>query len=324
MKKRLISMAVAAAVAAPLAVQADDVEVRGFTDIIYTVTNDANSASEKSFGADSEVDFIASPADGVTARIDLDLGLGTGASEIEQAMFAWNIGGGPVTLVGGVFNNPMGADEEDAPDINFTTHSAVFNILDHQTTLNTGNNVAGVAVAAGTGIFTGTLAYLNDIGGVAEENSIAVIIGLAPTQDIDLEFGYVTQDGDTFGQPGGSNGVGNVWDINGTWNSIAGSGFQAGFDYLAAAEVVDAAWNVWAGFEFGQGFAVRGRYESVALDLGAADDPSKFALYGSWQARSNLLIALEYGDGDSDGAADAVTGINDGKLVTVEFIATLP
>ncbi len=322
MKKRLITLAVAAAVAAPLAAQADDVEVRGFSDIIYTVTNDANSTSEKSFGADSEVDFIASPADGVTARIDLDLGLGTGASEVEQAMFAWNINGGPVTLLGGVFNNPMGADEEDAPDINFTRHSAVFNILDHQTTLNTGNNVAGVAAAAGTGMFTGTIAYLNDIGGVAEENSLAVIVNLDPTENLGFELGYVTQDDDTIGT--GGQGAGNVLDINGEWSQIAGSGFQAGFDYLQADEVIDAAWNIWAGFEFANDFVIRGRYEAVAVDLGSADDPSLYTLYGAWQAVSNLLIAVEYSDGDSDGALDSVTGISDGKLFTVEFIATLP
>jgi len=334
MKKRLIAMAVAGAVAAPLAAQADDVSVDGFAEITYTITNDDTPTLEKAFGANGEVDVSASPAEGVTARLDLDVNLamnnapdasGGDSARIEQAFFAWGVTE-QVTLVGGVFNNPIGQDEEDVPDINFITHSAVFNILDNQTALY-GNNIAGVAIAGGTDMFTGTLAYLNDIGGVPEENSIAVVINVNPMQDVALEFGYVTQDNDGGATPilaGNGGGAGNVWDINGSWSNIAGSGAEVGFDYLAASEVVDAAWNVWAGFGFGNGFVIRGRYETVALDAGPADDPSAFSLYGAWEPASNLQIALEYRDGDSDGTADAATGITDGKLVGVQFIAGLP
>ena len=112
-------------------------EVSGFADIIYTQTDEAadisgqDNPNEKKFSADAEVDFIVTPADGVTARIDIDFDLATNggnningggadSGRIEQAFFAWNINEGPLTLVGGVFNNPMGQDAEDAPDINFT------------------------------------------------------------------------------------------------------------------------------------------------------------------------------------------------------------
>lgn len=355
MKKRLITLAVAAALAAPLTAQADDVEVKGFSDIIYTVkdsaadpypsTPGATNPSEGKFTADAEVDFIASPADGVTARIDLDLDLvtdgganvnGSDSARIEQAFFAWNMGGGPMTLVGGVFNNPIGQDAEDAPDINFTNHSAIYNILDHQTALN-GNNIAGVAVAGGTGMFTGTLAYLNDIQQVDEENSVAIVLNVAPTSNVDLEFGYVTQKNDSGDLTGTKPiGAGDVWDLNGSWNSIAGSGASVGFDYLSASSVVDNAWNIWAGFEFANNFVVRGRYESAAASLkngGKVDDTTAYALYGAWQAMSNLLIALEYRNVSAMAPSkatsaskvfDGVTGLSDGQLFTVEFIATLP
>ena len=355
MKKRLITLAVAAALAAPLTAQADDVEVKGFSDIIYTfkdsaadpVNPNATNPNEGKFTADAEVDFIASPADGVTARIDLDLDLvtdggtnvnGSDSARIEQAFFAWNMGGGPMTLVGGVFNNPIGQDAEDAPDINFTNHSAIYNILNHQTALN-GNNIAGVALAGGTGMFTGTLAYLNDIQQVDEENSVAVVLNLAPTSNVDLELGYVTQklDNGDFNQASTKPiGAGNVLDINGSWNSIAGSGASVGFDYLSASSVVDNAWNIWAGFEFANNFVIRGRYESVAANLkngGVVDDATAYALYGAWQAMSNLLIALEYRSVSAtdpkkattaSSVFDAVTGLSDGQLFTVEFIATLP
>jgi len=325
----------------PLAAQAGDVVVEGFTDIIFTVTDESadnspstptpsgDNTAEKKFTADAEVDFIVSPTDGVTARVDIDFDLATNdrtnvngdnadSGRIEQAFFAWNINEGPLTLIGGVFNNPLGQDEEDAPNINFTTHTAIFNILDNQTALY-GNNVTGVALAAGAGMFTGTIAFLNDIGQVDEENSLALVLTAMPMPDMEFEFGYVTQDNDT-------TAAGNVWDLNGAWNNIAGSGAQAGFDYLGTDEILDGVYNVWAGFEFGSGFAVRARYELAAFDVvNAPDDSTAVTLYGSWQARSNLLIALQYTAGESDGTAlDGLTGIFDGDLVTVEFIATLP
>lgn len=327
MKKRLIALAVAGAFATPLAVQADDVTVDGFAEITYTLTDDSakiktgplagQNAAERKFGANGEVDFIANPADGVTARLDLDVNLaldgasdaiGGDSARIEQAFFAWNITD-PVTLIGGVFNNPMSAEEEDVNEIRFITHSMVFKILDGQTALY-GNNLAGVALAGGTDMVKGTLAYVNDIGGVNEENSVAVVINAMPMQDLDLEFGYVTQDNDT-------TAAGNVWNLNGTWTNIGGGG-EVGFDYLAAAEIYDSAWNVWGGWDFGNGAVVRARYEAETF-ANNGPEPSAFTLYGAWDAASNLQIALEYTDRD----ADKGSGL-DGKLVQVQFIAEIP
>ncbi len=319
MKKRLIALAVAGAFAAPLAAQADDVKVDGFAEILYTVTDDEAPTSEKSFSANGEVDFIASPADGVTARLDLDVNLaldgvndalGGDSARIEQAFFSWGLTE-QLSLIGGVFNNPMSAEEEDVNEIRFITHSMVFEILDDQTALY-GNNLAGVALSGSSGMVTGTVAYLNDIGGVAEENSLAVVLNVTPMQDLDLEFGYVTQDNDNplLG------GAGNVWDINGTWTNLGGGG-EVGFDYLAAAEIVDAVWNIWGGYDFGNGVVVRGRYEAESYDGGV--EPSTITLYGAWQAGSNLQIALEYKDRDADGG-----GGLDGTQFLAQFITELP
>jgi len=360
MKKSLIAMAVGAALTAPLAVQAaPTVDVSGFADIIYTSTNDAldktgpdvkgnankKNPVEQKFTSDGEIDFVASPVDGVTARIDLDITTTGNTTRLEQAFFAWNIVQ-QLTVIGGIFNDPVGAEAEDAPNLNFTSHNAIFNILNSQTALN-GNNVAGVAVAAGNSMVTGTLAFLNDIQQVNEENSIAAVVNVMPMTDLEFELGYVTQDKDSAKFNGGLDGNGNVtaeteigagdvWDINGSWSNIAGSGATAGAEYLSTNEVIDGAYNLWAGIDLPQGFGLKARYEVTNSDLSGVDDTTAWTLYGSWQAASNLLIALEYTNIDADSVTstadpninksqlfDAVTGQVDGKILTAEFIATL-
>ncbi|HGX92473.1 MAG TPA: hypothetical protein ENK35_04070, partial [Candidatus Tenderia sp.] len=148
--KKALPLAIAAAMVPGFASAA---EVSGFADVFYNVASDANPTTDGLFTANGEIDVTAAPADGVTVRVDVDLSLasngGANASSIaggpsdsgtlEQAYFAWGVTEG-VTVLGGVFNNPIGAEAEDAPDINFNTHGVVYNILDHQTTL-AGDNV---------------------------------------------------------------------------------------------------------------------------------------------------------------------------------------
>ncbi len=358
MKKRLISLAVASAFIGTSAMAADSaVEVTGFVDVIYTAVDEfaddtagvdpitgggGDNPNEKKFDAEAELDVIATPADGVTARIDMDLDLTTNdgsntknadSGRIEQAFFAWGINE-QFTFIGGVFNNPIGQEEEDAPDINFTNHSLIFNILDNQTALY-GNNLAGIAGAGAFGPFTITLAFLDDIQEVDEENSIAAVVNYKVQQMEGLEFeaGYVTQekDGTDFVNNLDKVGAGDVWDINGSWNGIMGSKVSAGFDYLGTSEVIDGAYNVWAGFEFGQGFVVRGRYEGVSSDVNNVNDITAYSLYAAWKARTNLLIALEYRATDAEDLSglqadvfNAISGTGDGDMITAEFIATLP
>ncbi len=331
MKKRLIALAVAGAVAAPLAAQAAGVEVSGFSETLYNFKDEARDGAgtggkndaEKKFSVNAEVDVIATLADNVTARIDMDgdvLGTGSGGVTFEQAYAAWGVTE-QVGVMAGIFNNPIGYDEEDKPDIDFITHSSVFNILDDQTALG-GNNIAGLAVTGGNDMFNVGVAYLNDLQQTDEENSVAVFGNVMPMQDVNLEFGYVTQDNDdpTAG------GAGNVWDINGQWRSIMGSGASAGAEYMGTDEVLDGVWNIWLGFDFQQGFALKGRYESSASDLNGVDDSTRYSIYGSWAATQNLKVALEYTEGDTDqnSTFDSVTGIQDGKLVQLQILATLP
>ncbi len=339
MKKNLITLAVAAALASPLTIQAaDSASVSGFANIDYNSYGDGGAGSN-AFGADAEVDVQATKGS-VTVRADIDInlldtasvetdntspnygkGTGTGAT-LEQAFFAWQAMDA-LTVIGGVFNNPIGQEAVDYPNIEFNSHSIVYNILDHQTELN-GNNIAGVAVAGGNEMFTGTLAVLNDIGGATDnkgstENSIAAVLNVNPMEGLALELGYVTQDDTT--------AAGNVLDINAQYGI---AGFTVGLDYLMADKIVDNAYNVWGSYAINDKFAVKARYEAVSFEAAGTDTVNKYSVYGSYAIADNLSTALEYSKGDRGntatgplaGTVSAVTKVIDDSTINLKFIGT--
>ncbi|NOX75512.1 MAG: hypothetical protein GXP17_02625 [Gammaproteobacteria bacterium] len=330
----MVAMAIAGALAAPLAAQAgEDAEVSGFIDVT------GNQAAGAVFGADAEVDVIKKVG-AVTVRVDVDLTLandkdtlGNDSGRIEQAFFAW-AATDTVTVLGGVFNNPIGQELEDAPDMDFTSHSTIWKILDNQTALN-GNNVAGIAGAAALGPATVTLAVIDDIGlstsskmnsnGVKEgHTSIATVVNLSPMKGLDLELGYVTQN-DTNGTGDGT--AGNVIDLNGKFST---GPLTVGLDYLTAENIVDSATNLWVRFDVNDKANVKVRYETVAFENAGitqgVKDATKTTIYGTYAINDNLSAALEFSTGSSDKTGrtlvNGVTGIIDGDTTTLEFIGT--
>lgn len=320
MKKTALSLAVLGAFAANSAVAAPEASanVSGFTDIIYTAVDEASdntdgtkNSTEGKFGADAEIDFAATVG-AVTGRIDMDLNLtgGGDSGRIEQAFFAWGVSDN-VTLIGGVFNNPIGQEAEDAPDKNFTSSGMVYDVLDGQT-VRDGNNITGVAAAANFGMVTITGAALNDLQDTSEENSFALIANLTPIEGLDLELGFVTQADNT----DNANSAEDVIDFNAQYTM---SGFLVGVDYLSAGAIVDNAYDIWGGYAFDD-FAVKARFSTTAFEDSANNDDERTTLHGSWQANSNLLIALEWTNNDN---GESGTAAADNDLITAEFIVTL-
>jgi len=226
-------------------------------------------------------------------------------------------------VIGGVFNDPIGQEAEDVTDIEFNSHSIIYNILDQQTALN-GNNVAGVAVAGGNKMVTGTVAVLNDIGFVTDtkgnmKNSIAGVLNVNPLEGLALELGYVTQDNNA------TNGrAGNVLDVNAQYDI---AGFTLGFDFLSAEKIVDNSYNVWGGYAINDQIAIKARYEAVSFEAAGTDTVTKYSVYGSYAIADNLSTALEYSKGDRGNTAgnatiDAVTKVIDDSTINLKFIGT--
>ncbi len=310
MKKNLIALAVAAALTSPLAVQAaDSASVSGFAEVTYTNYGDTGAGSN-AFGANGEVDFQASKGS-VSVRVDVDLRLDGTSGQLEQAFFAWKAMDA-VTVIGGVFNNPLGQEANDVTDIQFVTHSAVWNIFNGQTILND-NNIAGVAVAGGNEMFTGTLAVLNDLQHATDtdgtmKNSIAAVLNANPMEGLALELGYVTQE----------TGAENVLDFNAQYDV---SSLSVGVDVLMADKAVDTAYNVWAGFAVNDKAAIKARYEAVSFENSAVDDSTRMTVYGSYDIEDNLSVALQYSSGDN-ASGEAVSGIMDDTAVRLQFLGT--
>lgn len=127
---------------------------------------------------------------------------------------------------------------------------------------------------------------------------------------LDLEFGLLTQEKDAAVN---GDGVGNLMDINGTYKI---QGFTVGLDYLSGADgdtgEFDNGYSLWAGYDFGNGFNVKARVESVSRVDG--DDVDATDLYASYALTDNLSVALDLHNKD-DGTDSFDTN-------TVEFVAT--
>ena len=318
MKKSVLALAVLGAFAANNATASEAASVSGFIDVVYTISDDeADGGNDSVFSAEGEVNFTATPADGVTVRVDADLNMDPGVDEdsgrLEQAFFAWGAADN-VTILGGLFNNPIGAEAEDAPDMWGTNHGVVYNILDHQTAAD-GDNVAGLAGAFGLGPATLTIGFLNDIGGNADDsgdavNSIAAVVNFTPMDGLDLELGHVTQEA----------GAENVTNFNVGYTGI--EGLALGLDYLAADEIVDAAYEISAKYTLPVGVGFGLRLEAVEWAADGAEDSERTTFHISYAVASNLTAILEVADGDEDNPGTDVTGIKPEGVTTLELIAT--
>lgn len=319
MKKNLIALAVAAAMVPGFAA-AEGASVSGFADITYTNDDDTSV-----FNANGEID-VRNTMGAVTVGVDVDVYLhGTAydaavanndSATLEQAFFAWKATDA-VTVIGGVFNNPIGWDAEDAPDMDMTSHTLSYNALDDQTDLY-GNNLAGVAAAFAVGPATITAAVLNDIGHKdsdgnpsVDDHSFAVVANFAAMEGLDIEAGYVTQadDNGLHGTPNTNGlGVGNVADVNATFKQ---GPLTVKFDYFMPSEVIDSIIGIYGRYNINEQVGVAARYEVSSPDTG--DDTTAATLYASYALADNLSVAAEWRSEDD--------GTNDDDAATLEFIA---
>ena len=351
--KALLCAAVTAALYFPVSYAEDSkLAVSGFVDITYTAVDDTavqtanKSPTEKKFAANGEVDFAGKLADKVSVRVDTDLDLvtngganvaGSDSARIEQAFFAYSAMD-KVTVIAGVFNNPIGLEKEDAPDMLQTTHGQIWAIMDGQTALN-GNNIAGLAAAVNVASNTTvTVGLLNDLQQTNEKNSLALALNVTPMKNLDLEAGYVSQasradaitagsataGGATYGSQGTVVGSAeNWWDVNATYKY---EGLTVSAEYLAAKKIVDGAYGVTGNYMWSNGFGVTARYDVVSYGdpFDTVKDTKTATLAGSYMLAKNLTALLEYRTQDDPNDTDGVPGggiISDGDLVQVEFVA---
>jgi len=322
MNRKPLVLAVSVALCAGCNLALADAKVNGFADITYMVKDSNSSESgvggtQGKFAANAEADFTAALGDKTSLRMDVDFGLGinggTSASSvtgdarqgpadsavIEQVYFAFK----PVsniTVLGGVFNNPIGWEAGDAPDMYQTSSGQIAGIFDGQTILY-GNNIAGLAAAGTFGPVTITAALLNDLAQADKKNSAALVVNATPIKGLDVELGYVTQ----------ATSAKNVLDLNATFKT---GGLTVGAEYMSADKIVDKAMGVTANYAINDTFGVTGRYDTVGYQASGAKDTTSFTLAGSVKLDKGLTAVAEFRNDDN--------GTKTSDLVQLEFIAT--
>lgn len=346
LKRTVISMAVAGMCGAAVADAAEvDVAVSGFADISFVATDDATaevagkSPTEGKFGSAAEVDIVGTLNDKITVRVDADLDLvtngganvaGSDSGRIEQAFFAVTATE-DVTVLGGVFNSPIGWEAEDITGMYQISHGQIWDILDGQTTLD-GNNVAGLAAAVNLGMVTVTAGLLNDLQQTNEENSVALVVDASPVTGVDVQLGYVTQASRTDSAGTGTYGsqgtvVGSaedVLDLNATYRR---DDLTLAIEYLMTDKVIDAAYALVGNYKFGNGFGATARFDSVGYGdpFAAVEDTDTLTLAGSYAWADNLTVMAEWRSQSDDNDTNTVPGggvIADGDLVQLKFVGT--
>ncbi len=326
MKKNVIALAVAAAMAPGFAAAADS-KVSGFADIAYVNTDGTKAKGDELsvFVANAEADFASKLSDIVSVRVDVDFALAknnpndadvdgdgipdtisnniagaTGgpkdSAAIEQAYFAASVAEG-VTVIGGVFNNPIGWQAVDVVDRYQSANLLTYDVLDGQTALY-GNNIAGVAVAGDLGPVTVTGAVLNDIGLAAlDKHSTALVINASPVAGLDVELGYVTQEAS----------AGNVTDFNVTYKN---AGLTIGAEYMTAEEVLDTGLSFTVNYMFTPALGATVAYSSLDGDGFGDDADTRTSVAGIWNIADNLVSKLEFTTDDAGDGADSTSVTN--------------
>ena len=291
----------------PLHAGAVDLKWNGFLDLTFMAVDDTEESSpndtESKFDINGEVDLHAALGNKVTSRIDVDLFnsvTGGDSGVFEQAFVAWESLQG-LQLKGGLFNNPLSWEAEDAPDKYQISSGQLYSIWDATTALS-GNNLLGVAVSGKTGAVTLTGAILNDLREVPEKNSFMAMAAFKPNAQMDLKVGFITQD----------TGLENILDVNMTYTQGL---VMLGGEIMLPSEFIDMGLGVTGTYKFSEQVMGTLRFDNVSYD-GGGDDSRSITVAASYMLEKNLIAKAELRSNTSDNE-DV-----DGSQVGLELIAT--
>lgn len=299
-----------------------DVQVDGFVDIVWALSDGPElgvNGDEGQFSTTGELDVKTRLSDKANLRLDADLNSSGGgdSGRLEQAFIGWTIDNN-LSLKAGVFNNNLSWEREDAPDMYQVTHGQLYDVWNASTDLD-GNNLAGLELSYSTGDFTAFVGYLNDLGGVDEENSVKFGAEIRPSNDLKLVVGLITQDA----------GVENLIDFNATIK--VNNQLTVGGELLFPDEIIDNGLMIMANFKVNPKLSATARYDRVSYDSAVnQDDTSSITVAGLYTLADNLYANAELRvNRDEDGPNPNATaarrfgiGEGDGNTVHLELVAT--
>jgi len=325
MKKILIStMAAALLPAVAQSAEVADIKLDGFVDIVWTASDGTDlgvNGSEGHFGTSAELDMKTKLKGPLSLRMDADLnpnaGGGSDSGRLEQAFLGWAINN-ELSLKAGVFNNNLGFEREDAPELYQVTHGQLWDVWNVSTTDLDGNNLQGLELSYRQADFTAMVGFLNDMGGVPEENSIKLGVEVRAIQNLNITAGLVTQDG----------GVENIIDVSVLWNMD--NNLTIGGELMLPSEVIDSGMMIMANYKVNDKLSGTLRYDLVSYDVAGSDDTSSITIAGLYAIEDNLFANAEIrinsddntpGGPGTPGVSGGI-GEGDGTTVHLEMLAT--
>ncbi|WP_455201052.1 outer membrane beta-barrel protein [Kaarinaea lacus] len=327
MKKILVASSLAfSALTVTPAAMAIDITPSGFVDFIWTLsdgTDVGKNGAEGRFDTSGELDVESKLKEGIMMRFDADVNPGSSGNDsarLEQIFLKWDIDQ-KMALLGGVYNNNLTFEREDAPDMYQITHGQLWDIWE-STTSEDGNNLQGLEFNyqfKGVNLIVG---YLNDLGDVADKNSVKIAAEVTAVKNLDIVLGLITQESPT-AVGGNPASVGDIFDIFAKykWNN-----WLFGGEILIADEQVDSGFMLMANYQFNNKFSLTGRYDFVKYDVTGVDDTSSITVAGLYSISENLFANAEIRFNDDPNQSPVpftpAVGEGDGTTARLELLAT--
>jgi hypothetical protein len=292
-----------------------DITPSGYVDIVWTLADDTDlgkNGGEGEFATSGELDVETNLKEGISMRFDADVNpssAGSDSANLEQIYLQWDIDP-KMSLKGGVFNNKLTFEREDAPDIYQVTHGQLWDIW-NVSTVEEGNNLQGLEFNYQFDNVNLIIGYLNDLSDTPEKNSLEIASEIK-LKNLDITLGLITQD----------RNLETIFDVFASYkiNNVLFAG-----EIMIAEEQVDNGLMLMANFRINDRFSATGRYDHVSYDSNfLADDTSSFTIAGLYSISNNLFANAEirFNDDDNVLAAPPVIGEGDGTTARLELIAT--
>ncbi len=309
------SLALSAILVAPSVSAVEvDITTSGFVDFVWTLSDGTDlgiNGDEGQFETTGELDVESKLDKGVSLRFDADVNSSTEGSDsanLEQIFLKWDIDQN-MSLMGGVFNNKLTFEREDAPDIYQVTHGQLWDIWSFSTA-EEGNNLQGIEFNYQLENVNLIIGYLNDLNDTPEENSLELAGEIMVTENFDITLGLITQD----------QNLETIFDVFASYKAkkllIAG-------ELLIADELVDNGLMLMANYQFFDKFSATARYDLVNYEDDAVDNTSSLTVAGLYSISKHLTANAEirFNDDDNQGVTPQGVGEGDGTTARMELIA---
>lgn len=293
-----------------------DIIKRIYVDTTYAAKTPSGSG-QKRFSSEGETELAFDYKKKVTFNLDFNLTTSTDSrdsGEIEQAYFDMPLLQN-LSLTGGVINNPLGWEREDAPDRDQISQGQIWSLLDGQTSLS-GNNVEGVAFRGELGHSAFFAGLLNDLGDIANKRSMEVVFTSHPVDKLDLTAGFVTQSK----LDANPRSAESLLDLNAQWH---GDQYSVALEYLAGDKLIKAAYGLYGRYRWSS-FLVSARVDQVRYLISSVHATTTYTATAAYLIGDSFKLALEFQMNRNANTTPLVLTLpDDGNAVRLQALVVL-